>query len=279
VTERARILKLDHEAPTAHKTPSGYAAVPREVTRREDLSSGGHRVLTGLLGLCYGDERQCRASIRQIMTASGMAERSVKRGLAELLRLELIRRQHKVDRPGGVMTTVILCHPKEFALSNDPCVNWKVKLSPTIVQTRGQLGPTSGQLGPTSGQLGPTRLTDSQADLPLGGDADAPTIAPAPAKNLRPWDPRQQECIDLAIQRWGASNGDCIIGDLLRAYPAELVKAAIDRHFDKVGPGLRPALLRATCEGMLSDGWKPDPEKPPPGPKSGPKTYGVMHGP
>jgi hypothetical protein len=53
-------------------------------------------------------------------------------------------------------------------------------------------------------------------------------------------------------------NGDSLIGSLLHEYPADLVREAIDRHFDKVGPALRMSLLRGTCRGMLADGWKPE---------------------
>ena len=93
------------------------------------------------------------------------------------------------------------------------------------------------------------------------------------------WDSQQQEVIELATQRWGSSNGDYFVGDLLRTYSAELVMEAIDRHWDKVGPGIRPPLLRATCVGMFADGWKPETGKPSPDVKSGAKTYGILPGP
>ncbi len=139
MTERARILKFEPEAPPSQKTPSGYAAVPREVTRKTDLSGQAHKVLTALLGLCYGDDRQTRASVRQISAACGMPRRTVNRYLAELIHLRLIDRRHKLERPGGVVTTFILCHPKDFVLSNDPCINWRVKTTPTIVPNPRQL--------------------------------------------------------------------------------------------------------------------------------------------
>ena len=72
--------------PGGAETPSGYAAIPREVTRREDLSGQAHKVLTAILGLCYGDERHTRASVRQISSASGMRRRTVEYWLAELTR-------------------------------------------------------------------------------------------------------------------------------------------------------------------------------------------------
>jgi len=92
---------------------------------------------------------------------------------------------------------------------------------------------------------------------------------------------RQQEVIDLATARWGASNGDSIVGDLLRVYSPELVMEAIDRHFAKVGASIKPALLMATCRGMLADGWTPEAgnSKPLTVVKTGAKTYGIIPGP
>ncbi len=102
----------------------------------------------------------------------------------------------------------------------------------------------------------------------------------APPKITPPiFDSRQQEVLDLATQRWGSSNGDCIVGDLLRIYPPELVMEAMDRHFDKVGPAIRPALLRAACQGMLSDGWPRCSGKIEHGSSPVAKTYGLHQGP
>ena len=110
-------------------------------------------------------------------------------------------------------------------------------------------------------------------------DTDTDTDTEGGKESLPPWDPAQQEVIDLAGQRWGASNGDCIVGDLLRTYSAELVMEAIDRHWSKVGPALRPALLMATCRGMLADGWQAEKSNSPVGVKPTAKIYGVIPGP
>ena len=115
--------------------------------------------------------------------------------------------------------------------------------------------------------------------MPVTVPVTAPVTVPV-TENSPPWDSHQKECIDLAAQRWGASNGDYHIGDLLRTYTAELVMEAMDRHFAKVGPAIRPALLIATCRGMLADGWKPETSgKPPAGVKTGAKSYGIIPGP
>jgi len=270
VTEHARILKFEPAAPPAQKTPSGYAAIPREITRRTELPSGSHRVLTAIFGLCYGDDRHTRATRRMIVAASGLSIRTVRRHLVKLTRAGLIVRRPNPDAPGSPWCTFILCHPKEFVLTNDPKANWAVKRTTqshcTDTPPRGSSWPPpGGQVGPPPGvKLTPPRLTDSQQTLNLGGKADLPPIVAAPPLDPPPsnpppgWDSRQEEVVALATQRWGSSNGDCMIGDLLRAYPVELVKAAVDRHWDKVGPNIRPALLRATCQGMLADGWTPN---------------------
>ena len=103
---------------------------------------------------------------------------------------------------------------------------------------------------------------------------------PDPPQNSPPvsWDSRQQEVMELARERWGASNGDYFVGDLLKTHTADLVMEAIDRHWNKVGPAIRPPLLAATCRGMQADGWTPVTGKPAPE-KSRAKTYGNHPGP
>ena len=54
---------------------------------------------------------------------------------------------------------------------------------------------------------------------------------------------------------------------------------AIDRHWAKVGPAIRPALLMATCQGMFTGRLETGPRQDHDEPKSGPKTYGLHHGP
>ena len=58
--------------------------------------------------------------------------------------------------------------------------------------------------------------------------------------------------------------------------------AAINRHWDKVGPSLRPALLRATCEGLFNDAKAKQESNGKPalnGNGHVAKTYGVIPGP
>lgn len=100
------------------------------------------------------------------------------------------------------------------------------------------------------------------------------------------WDARQQEVIDLATVRWGASCGDSVVGDLLRTYSAEIVMAAIDSHWDRDGQRLKPAYLRAICQRLFNDAaakpesnGKPHAGKPSAGKRALSKSYGVIPGP
>ena len=106
--------------------------------------------------------------------------------------------------------------------------------------------------------------TDSETDSETERETDSEgpvTAAPLPAavtpllprSDVSFWDDRQQQCVDLATRRWGASNGDVIVGDLLRSYSAEIVMESIDQHWDKVGQAIAPALLRSTCKGKHED--------------------------
>lgn len=63
--------------------------------------------------------------------------------------------------------------------------------------------------------------------------------------------------IEIATDRWGASSGDSVVGDLLRTFEPALVMVAMDRHWDAVGAAIKPALLRGICRGLWEDGWPP----------------------
>ncbi len=87
------------------------------------------------------------------------------------------------------------------------------------------------------------------------------------------WGADEQAVVDLALERWGASNGDSVVMDLLRDYPAALVRAAMDRHWDNVGEAIKPALLRGICRGIWNDGWPPKVKlKPSPKARAEPPT-------
>ena len=79
---------------------------------------------------------------------------------------------------------------------------------------------------------------------------------PAPAR-VAAASPEANAVIAVALERWGASNGDSVAGDLLRDYPPALVRMAMDRHWDSHKQDLRPAFLRGICRGLWKDGWPP----------------------
>ncbi len=85
-----------------------------------------------------------------------------------------------------------------------------------------------------------------ESPLPL----DEKSLAPNPGGAL---DTRQQQCIDQAIRHWGASNGDVIVGELLRTFSPEIVMESMDMCFEKFKQDLKPAYLRKTCEGKYRD--------------------------
>ncbi len=71
------------------------------------------------------------------------------------------------------------------------------------------------------------------------------------------WGPDQEAVLAVGVERWGASCGDAVVADLLRDFTPDLVRAAMDRHWDNVGEAIKPALLRGICRGIWNDGWPP----------------------
>jgi len=87
---------------------------------------------------------------------------------------------------------------------------------------------------------------ERESPLPLVENSRVPNPVEA-------WTDRQQQCIDQAARHWGASNGDVIIGELLRTFSPEIVMASMDVHFERFKKNLKPAYLRKTCEGKYRD--------------------------
>ena len=102
-----------------------------------------------------------------------------------------------------------------------------------------------GAVTATSRDVTPQQTTDNKQQTTISRQ-NAPAI-----------DASHAPVIALALERWGASSGDSTVLDLLRDYPPDLVRAAMDRHWDAVGQAIKPALLRGVCRGMLEDGWPP----------------------
>ena len=126
------------EAPPRCKARSGFAMVPKDATAMPELPAGAHRVLTGIIGLCY-DRGRMIASLAAISQASATPVRSVKRYLAVLIERKMIVRR------------------RDFSLSNAPVVTY-LSDQCTFKPRVGQIGPSRGQPGPPRGQPGPAPL-------------------------------------------------------------------------------------------------------------------------
>ncbi len=70
------------------------------------------------------------------------------------------------------------------------------------------------------------------------------------------WTPKHQRVLDRNTERFGASNGDRVISDLLRDYSPEIVSAACDYHYDNNGGALDVRMLRGVCQRMKRGEWK-----------------------
>lgn len=90
--------------------------------------------------------------------------------------------------------------------------------------------------------------------LPLPLDSEGGAGGRPPPIADPPDSPACKAVIAMGAQRWGASNGDAVVGDLLRTFPPQFVQAASDRHWDKFGANLNPGYLRGTCQSMWETG-------------------------
>ncbi len=77
-----------------------------------------------------------------------------------------------------------------------------------------------------------------------------PNVTPSPSPPLTP---HQQECINQATEKWGASNGDMYIGEMLKVYHEDIVMECMDKYWDKHGQQFKPALFRGYCKTALND--------------------------
>ena len=102
----------------AASAPAGYAMVPNHVTRNTDLPSTAHRVLTALIGLCRGNTRCTRASIRKIAEAAGVSRHIVRRAFPVLEAAKLIVRRSDPDAVGSFWMTHVLCDPKGLTVQD-----------------------------------------------------------------------------------------------------------------------------------------------------------------
>ncbi len=70
------------------------------------------------------------------------------------------------------------------------------------------------------------------------------------------WNDHQQQCIEQATTKWGASNGDIFVGELLGIFHEDVVMEAMDAYWDKNGRDFRPRLLRGFCQTAFKDKQK-----------------------
>lgn len=74
----------------------------------------------------------------------------------------------------------------------------------------------------------------------------------------RAFGPEEQGIIEIATRRWGASNGDRIIGDFLKEYPTGWVRRAMDEMFDALQGDFRPKYLRSILQRFQQEGGPKD---------------------
>ena len=96
--------------------------------------------------------------------------------------------------------------------------------------------------------------------LRVEGEVEGDTEGESPLPPVISLDPISKKCIDVAAQRWGACNGDSVIGDLLREFDPSWVHAAMDKEWDKHGAKLNPPYLRAILQGFQREGGPPKPK-------------------
>lgn len=103
---------------------------------------------------------------------------------------------------------------------------------------------------PTPPSCEPARQREWEKKEEGGKNAPDPPLRPSPI----PDDPVAKQCLQLAMDRWGASNGDALVGDLLRTFKPPIVRHAIDREWDKHGANLKPSYLRSICQEVQAEG-------------------------
>lgn len=175
----------------ATSTSKGYATVPRRITRRTDLRIE-KIVLDALLGLCWGESRICRASIREIGLACGMPRRTVQRHLDTLAEAGLIDRRPDPEVPGGAWVTYILTDPKGLDEEGTPRQKWRV-VAPEVALPRARSGAALLYRQPSLPFFEPPAGSDSASppeQIPPPAQASEPVTPPPPP--ARPPIPRSE---------------------------------------------------------------------------------------
>ena len=153
--------------------------------------------------------------------------------------------------------------------------DWKVRVDPTAAERkrreRAKIGESGGN-GSVTDVTDVTHVRDChdvtrQQNRTESNRAESPpTPIPSPVLT-KPFTDEEQALVTRAAERWGASNGDAVVGDLLREYPAAWVKLACEAEWDKHGLALNPRYLRGILQGYQREGGPPKGKSgaPPPG--------------
>lgn len=79
---------------------------------------------------------------------------------------------------------------------------------------------------------------------------------PTPNPAAPPMTAEARRVLDRATERWGASNGDRIVADLLKDFAPAVVGAACDQHYARAKGVLQPERLLGICQAMHSGKWQ-----------------------
>ncbi len=270
--------------PSRPPEPKHFARIPLDILEDPRLTMSDIGVFAQLLKYHWTSDRTFKITQAELAKRCRMTSRNIRPHLGKFEKCGYIAREREEGGPTRITVTYQLRPVLEMSAdlpiargSKSACDRMK-----TSQVDRMKTSPTNGTFtsgGSDVNSPSPLLREIVKRELPPGGEREIPTVASAPAVPPPPPNSRHQECIDIAAQRWGACNGDYHVGGLLSEYSTELVREAIDRHFDKVGPRLKPALLRATCKGMLADGWKPEVTEPVTKPVADAKPREIIWGP
>jgi uncharacterized protein YdaU (DUF1376 family) len=261
--------------PTRPREPKYFTRIPDDVIEDTRLTLSDLGVFAHLLRRHWTDEKTLKITQAQLAKRCRMTVRKVRPHLEKLEKCGYITRDRDHKTWGGPtqITLTYELRPTLEMSADLPIARGSKRACDRT--KRSHVVRTKRSAASKTETVPLLREIEERESSPEGGMV----VDCASSGNPPSWDSRHQEVINLAVQRWGACNGDYIVGDLLRAYPVELVKEAIDRHWDKVGPKLRPSLLRGTCRGMKSDGWQPEVVEPDVEPAADAKPREIIWGP
>ena len=242
--------------PTRPPEPKYFTRVPDDALEDPRLPMSTIGVFAELLKRHWTDERTLEITQGELSKRCRMTIRKVRTHLVKLENCGYITRERDHETSGGptrISLTYQLRPTLEMA-SDPPIAKGTKRACDRTKRSDCDRTKRSPLRQLCLRERAPIQRIEEREIPPQGGNA----VASAPAERGLPWNSLQQECIDIATRRWGASNGDSCVGDLLHSYEANLVREAIDRHWSKVGHAFHLARLIGTCRSMLANGWKPE---------------------